>query len=309
MVETLSTNPNVATRFQDQFRYILIDEFQDTNHLQYQLIKCIAGQKNYISVVGDDDQSIYSWRGARVDHILSFANDYPDVTTIRLEQNYRSTGHILAAANTVIANNSNRLGKTLWTKSDPGEKITVFNGLNEQEEARYCVDHIMSNHRTGAEYQQHAILYRSNAQSRVLEEHLTRAGISYRIYGGLRFFERAEIKDSLAYLRLIINPHDDQHLSALSTSQHAQLAKPLTNSAYWPANIMYHMASHYYGRTRPTTTGTQNTKPLETFAEMIQDLSEKCQHLKASELAELCIKHLTNPVTRKTTSRKCKDQA
>jgi DNA helicase-2/ATP-dependent DNA helicase PcrA len=291
VVETLSTNPNVATRFQDQFRYILIDEFQDTNHLQYQLIKCIAGQKNYISVVGDDDQSIYSWRGARVDHILSFANDYPDVTTIRLEQNYRSTGHILAAANTVIANNSNRLGKTLWTNADPGEKITVFNGLNEQEEARYCVDHIMSNHRTGAEYQQHAILYRSNAQSRVLEEHLTRAGISYRIYGGLRFFERAEIKDSLAYLRLIINPHDDQAFERIvnvparaigqASVDKLRLLAREHNVSLWQAITM--------GAQDPQRLAPRTRKSLETFAEMIQDLSEKCQHLKASELAELCM--------------------
>ena len=291
VVETMTHNPSVAAQFQNQFQYILIDEFQDTNQLQYQLIKCIAGQSNFISVVGDDDQSIYSWRGARVDHILSFAKDFPEVTTIRLEQNYRSTGHILAAANTVIANNSNRLGKTLWTKAEPGERITIFNGLNEQEEARYCIDHIISNQRHGAQYQDHAILYRSNAQSRVLEEHMTRAGINYRIYGGLRFFERAEIKDSLAYLRLIVNPHDDQaferivNVPARSIGQTSieKLRQLATEHgvSLWQAIAM---SGQYPQRIPPRT-----TKALTAFADLINALAEKSQQLSASELAEHCM--------------------
>jgi len=291
VVETLKTNPNVAQQLQTQFRYILIDEFQDTNHLQYELIKHIAGDKNYISVVGDDDQSIYSWRGARVDHILSFANDFPDVTTIRLEQNYRSTGHILAAANTVIANNSNRLGKTLWTKEDPGEKIVIFNSLNEQEEARYCIDHILSNRQNGSSMEEQAILYRSNAQSRVLEEHLARAGIHYKVYGGLRFFERAEIKDSLAYLRLITNHHDDQAFERIvnvpprgigqaSIEKLRAVARENSTSMWQAIKVC---------EEQPNLITKRALNALQDFTTLMTSLADKLNQVPASELAEICM--------------------
>ncbi len=291
VVETLESNPSVAQQLQNQFKYILIDEFQDTNQLQYRLIKRIAGSENYISVVGDDDQSIYSWRGARVDHILSFERDFPDVNAIKLEQNYRSTGNILAAANDLIANNPNRLGKTLWTQADPGEKITIFNATNEQEEARYLIDNINSNRQNNLKLTHQAILYRSNAQSRVIEEHLARAGISYIVYGGLRFFERSEIKDSLAYMRLIVNHHDNQAFERIvnvppraigqaSIDKLRQVARTF-NVSLWQAIII----SSEQNDLLPSRT----LKALQDFSGIITTLAEKLAHTNASELTEICL--------------------
>ncbi len=209
VVESLQSNQSLREHLQAQFRYILVDEFQDTNQLQYKLIQILAGSSNYISIVGDDDQSIYSWRGAEIENIRSFNREFPDATTIKLEQNYRSTDHILQAANAIIANNQDRIGKDLWTEQGPGNKIQLLCAYNEHEEARYVTENIANNFNKGQAYRENAVLYRSNAQSRVIEEQLTRAGIPYIIFGGLRFFERAEIKDTLAYLRLLVHPDDD----------------------------------------------------------------------------------------------------
>jgi len=202
-------NPDILAHYQERFHFILVDEFQDTNALQYAWLRLLASGKGHLMAVGDDDQSIYGWRGARVENIRRFTKDFPDAVTVRLEQNYRSTGNILHAANAVIEKNSDRLGKTLWTNSGKGEKLQIYAAFNEMEEARFISHCISDHHKNGGCYNDVAILYRSNAQSRVLEEAMLHSGIPYRIYGGQRFFERAEIKNALAYLRLIYQPNDD----------------------------------------------------------------------------------------------------
>ncbi len=188
---------------------MLVDEFQDTNAIQYAWLRLLAGRDGIPFVVGDDDQSIYRWRGARVEHIYQFQKDFPGTSVVKLEQNYRSTATILNAANAVIANNDSRMGKNLWTEGDTGESIRIYSAYNERDEAEFVVGRLMEWSDQGNPRADAAVLYRSNAQSRVLEESLINAGLPYRVYGGLRFFERAEIKDALAYLRLIANRDDD----------------------------------------------------------------------------------------------------
>ena len=202
-------NKSLLAHYQQRFKHILVDEFQDTNAIQYAWLRVLAGQQAFVTAVGDDDQSIYGWRGARIENIQHFANDFPGTTTVRLEQNYRSTSTILKAANAVIANNLGRLGKQLWTNSGEGEPISLYAGFNEYDEARFIVDRIQAIIRDGNQRIDTAILYRSNAQSRVLEEALLREGIPYPIYGGQRFYDRLEIKNAIAYLRLIQNRDDD----------------------------------------------------------------------------------------------------
>lgn len=207
--EMLKKKPLILQRYQQRFQHILIDEFQDTNHIQYDLIRLLAGDSGKVMIVGDDDQSIYGWRGAQVENIQKFLKDYPKAETIRLEQNYRSTGHILSAANELISNNDNRLGKNLWTSSGNGDPVEIYSAFNELDEARFVASQIQQWKEDEGSYSECAVLYRSNSQSRVIEEALIQANIPYRIYGGMRFFERQEIKDALAYLRLIANRQDD----------------------------------------------------------------------------------------------------
>ena len=202
-------DPELLHHYQQRFQHILVDEFQDTNSIQYAWIRQLATPGTNLMLVGDDDQAIYGWRGAKLEHILRFTKDFPSAKTIRLEQNYRSTKTILQAANSVICNNGGRLGKELWTDGDIGQPIDVFVAFNELDEAGYIADTIKEQYRNTGCYADIAILYRSNAQSRVLEEALIQSRIPYRIYGGQRFFERAEIKDALAYLRLIAHPDDN----------------------------------------------------------------------------------------------------
>jgi DNA helicase-2/ATP-dependent DNA helicase PcrA len=202
-------NDALLAHYRERFRHLLIDEFQDTNTLQYAWIRVLAGTTGHVFVVGDDDQAIYGWRGARVENVQHFLRDFPSAKTIRLEQNYRSTGNILAAANAVIAHNPDRLGKQLWTAGDAGATIELYAAYNEQDEARYVVERIREHLREGARASDVAILYRSNAQSRNFEEQLIQHDVAYRVYGGLRYFDRAEIKDALSYLRLVANRHDD----------------------------------------------------------------------------------------------------
>ncbi|MFV0276472.1 MAG: DNA helicase II [Parahaliea sp.] len=202
-------SPAVLAHYQGRFRQILVDEFQDTNTIQYAWLRVLAGGKVPVVAVGDDDQSIYGWRGARIENIQRFADDFRNCQTVRLEQNYRSTQTILQAANGVIAHNFGRLGKELWSAGESGEPITLYAGFNEQDEARFIVEQAQSWVGDGHERASVAVLYRSNAQSRVLEEALIRAGIPYRIHGGQRFYERMEIRNALAYLRLIANRGDD----------------------------------------------------------------------------------------------------
>jgi DNA helicase-2/ATP-dependent DNA helicase PcrA len=202
-------HPAVLAHYQERWRYLLIDEFQDTNTLQYAWIRVLAGHTGQVFVVGDDDQAIYGWRGAKVENVQQFLRDFPGAKTIKLEQNYRSTSTILNAANSVIARNGSRLGKQLWTAGEDGERIALYASYNEQDEARFVIERIREYIAEHGDARDCAILYRSNAQSRNFEEQLIQRDIPYRVYGGLRFFERAEIKDALAYLRLCGNRHDD----------------------------------------------------------------------------------------------------
>lgn len=202
-------NPALLAHYQSRFKHLLVDEFQDTNTIQYAWLRVLAGEQVGVTVVGDDDQSIYGWRGAKIANIQQYGNDYPNSDTVKLEQNYRSTSTILDAANAVIANNSGRLGKNLWTDGHSGEPISLYAGFNEQDEARFIVERLEEHHKKAVDFSSQAILYRSNAQSRVLEEELIRAGVPYRIYGGQRFYDRLEIKNAIAYLRLAYTPDDD----------------------------------------------------------------------------------------------------
>ncbi|MCB1666130.1 MAG: DNA helicase II [Pseudomonadales bacterium] len=202
-------NPQLLEHYQRRFQHILVDEFQDTNAVQYAWLRVLAGPHNHLMVVGDDDQSIYGWRGAKIENIQRFNQDFPGAEIIRLEQNYRSTSTILKAANRLISNNQGRLGKELWTDGQEGEAISLYEAFNEQDEARFIVERLQAWLNTGNRLSEAAILYRSNAQSRELEDALLRVGMPYRIYGGHRFYERLEIKNALAYLRLLINRHDD----------------------------------------------------------------------------------------------------
>ena len=202
-------HPELLERYRRRFQHLLVDEFQDTNAIQYAWLRVLAGETGIPFVVGDDDQSIYRWRGARVEHIQKFQKDFPGARTVKLEQNYRSTGTILQAANAIISNNSTRLAKELWTEGQEGDLIKLYNAYNERDEADFVVARIQEWVTGGNRRDEAAVLYRSNAQSRVFEEAMLRANLPYRVYGGQRFFERAEIKDALAYLRLIENRSDD----------------------------------------------------------------------------------------------------
>lgn len=222
----LSTHADVLEAYQDRFRYILVDEYQDTNHAQYRIVNLLAAKHRNLMVVGDDDQSIYSWRGADIRNILEFERDYPDATVIRLEQNYRSTSTILAAANAVVANNAARKPKTLWTANAGGEAISRYYASDEQDEARFVVGEIArvmrEEHRSYADF---AVFYRTNAQSRVLEDVFVRAGVPYRIVGGTRFFDRAEIRDVTAYLKVIVNPADEIALKRIINTPRRGIGK------------------------------------------------------------------------------------
>jgi DNA helicase-2/ATP-dependent DNA helicase PcrA len=208
-LELLRDNDSLLEHYQHRFKHILVDEFQDTNTIQYALIRLLAGNSNKVFIVGDDDQAIYAWRGARVENIHKFQHDFKQAHIVRLEQNYRSTTTILSAANAMIDNNNDRMGKKLWTSGEDGEQILFYNAFNELDEARFVIERAKQWAEQGHARSEIAILYRSNAQSRVFEERLVSEGLPYRVYGGLRFFERAEIKDALAYLRLIDNRNDD----------------------------------------------------------------------------------------------------
>jgi DNA helicase-2/ATP-dependent DNA helicase PcrA len=205
-------HPSLLDHYRKRLGHLLIDEFQDTNAIQYAWLRLLAGDTGHVFVVGDDDQSIYGWRGARVENVQHFVRDFPAVRTVRLEQNYRSTGNILQAANALIAHNEARMGKELWTAGPEGAPIRLYAAFNEQDEARFVVDQLRQWLDSGKRADEAAILYRTTAQSRLFEEYLLRANIPYRVYGGQRFFERTEVKDALAYLRLLHNPNDDAAL-------------------------------------------------------------------------------------------------
>jgi ATP-dependent DNA helicase UvrD/PcrA len=267
----------LLAHYRNRFRHLLIDEFQDTNTIQYAWIRVLAGTTGQVFVVGDDDQAIYGWRGARVENVQHFLRDFPSAQTIRLEQNYRSTGNILQAANAIIANNPQRLGKNLWTAGAPGEPIALYAAYNEQDEARFVIERIREHVQHGGRASECAVLYRSNAQSRNFEEQLIQHEIRYRVYGGLRFFDRAEIKDALAYLRLVANRHDDAAFErsvntpprgigerTLDTLRQRARANRIS---LWDAALHELIGGHLAGRAK---------NALKGFLMLIDDLAKAC---------------------------------
>ncbi|NQY26990.1 MAG: DNA helicase II [Piscirickettsiaceae bacterium] len=282
--------PDILAIYQQRFKQILVDEFQDTNTIQYAWLRLLAGDTGHLFIVGDDDQSIYGWRGAKIENIQKFHQDYTDASSIRLEQNYRSTGNILAGANAVIANNSDRLGKELWTDDDDGKLIQIYNAYNERDEAGYLVEQVKTAVATGGKRADHAVLYRSNAQSRVIEEALMQANMPYRVYGGLRFFDRAEIKDVLSYLRLVANRNDDaafervvntptRGIGAATLTQLRQYARE-QNQTMWQACVDLLAAKFFTARAGNALTG---------FLTLIDSLTPEDDSMPLHELTTLVI--------------------
>lgn len=283
-VRILQQKPQVREFYQKKFRYVLVDEYQDTNHLQYLLATILAGGRKNFCVVGDDDQSIYRFRGATIENILSFEQEYPGARVIRLEQNYRSSGHILEASNAVICNNDGRKGKKLWTDRGEGEKIQLYQAMNEQDEALHVAAEILKSYALGRAFRDHCVLYRMNAQSNQLEMAFKRNSIPYKVIGGMRFFERAEIKDVLAYLCVLQNPEDDLRLlriinvptrglgaKALET---AQLTAAQEGLSLW--ELLSHV-EHYpiLARTAPK---------FRAFVDMMQRLQNQIETIPLPEL-------------------------
>lgn len=276
--ELLQREPHIRSHYQSRFQYILVDEFQDTNRLQYLWLKLLAGTDNAVFAVGDDDQSIYAFRGARVGNMRDFEQDFHVENIVKLEQNYRSHSNILDAANAIISHNNNRLGKNLWTSAGEGEPVRVYQAYNDTDEANFIVEEIQSLHREGMELSQIALLYRSNAQSRVLEHALFSANLPYRVYGGLRFFERAEIKHAMAYMRLMANPEDDTALlrvinfptrgiGARSLEQLQEVARS-QNSSLWQA-------------------ANQSTGKIAGFVTLIKQMQEQAMGISLPEVADI----------------------
>ncbi|MBS1191347.1 MAG: ATP-dependent helicase UvrD [Rhodocyclaceae bacterium] len=279
--ELLSRNEPLRRHYQERFRHILVDEFQDTNKLQYAWLQLLAAGGACVFAVGDDDQSIYAFRGAEVGNMRDFERDYAGQNVIRLEQNYRSHGNILAAANALIKHNRGRLGKNLWTDAGAGEPIRAFEGFSDLDEARFVIDEIRELIRDGMPRDQIAILYRSNAQSRVLEHELFTRGVPYRVYGGLRFFERQEVKHALAYLRLIGNPDDDTaFLRVVNFPARGIGARTLENlqtAAHQINSSLYNAAASLTGK---------GGQAVGAFVRLIETLRQETQNLPLPEMVE-----------------------
>ena len=284
-------NPVLLEHYQQRFKHILVDEFQDTNAIQYAWLTMLGKTSSKVMIVGDDDQSIYGWRGAKIENIQRFLNEYDEPQTVRLEQNYRSTANILNAANKLIANNNNRLGKKLWTEDEAGEKISIYTAFNEIDEARFIAGRITDWRKTGS-LDDVAILYRSNAQSRLLEEALLQSRLPYRIYGGQRFFERLEIKDALAYLRLLNNRDDDAAFeriintptrgignTSLSLIRDAARSLEMT---LWEACQFMLKNDELKGR---------SAKVIQNFVSIIDQLEDDSSHLDLDQQANYVIQH------------------
>ena len=282
--EVLRDNETLRSHYQARFRHVMVDEFQDTNRIQYAWLKQFAGQHNNLFVVGDDDQSIYGWRGAKVENILRFESDHPGTRVVRLEQNYRSTGNILKAANSVIGHNSGRLGKNLWTAGGEGEPIHLYTAYNDLEEARFVVERIQEWSDAGGKRSEVAVLYRSNAQSRVIEEALINVGMPYRVYGGLRFFERAEIKDALAYLRLIASRHDDNSFERVANVPTRGIGlktlETLREAAKSADRSLWETSQHVIGA---NALPARATAALKGFLELIEQLAAETAGLALGE--------------------------
>lgn len=282
--------PAVLNHYQQRFQYLLVDEFQDTNTIQYAWLRVLAGNSNTITVVGDDDQSIYGWRGAKIENIQQFSEDFPGTQIVKLEQNYRSTSRILDAANSVIANNPGRLGKKLWTDGEAGELISLYAGFNEHDEARFIVERIEEHVSEDLLRAEQAILYRSNAQSRVLEEELIRSGIPYRIYGGQRFYDRLEIKNAVAYLRLAHGHDDDAAFERVvntptrgignKTVEALRLRAREANTSLWSASEQLMLDGSFTKRAMTALGG---------FMELVNDCAAAAKTLSLVELTNFVL--------------------
>ena len=283
-VKLLENNQDVLDYYTNKFKYIMVDEYQDTNHAQYVLISLLASGRNNLCVVGDDDQSIYRFRGATIENILSFEDDFKNAKVIRLEQNYRSTSNILNAANAVIANNKGRKGKTLWTDNGVGSKISVHTANDEREEARHIADSILENVRNGAKFCEHAILYRMNAQSNALENVFARSGISYKVIGGFRFFERKEIKDVLAYLCVINNNNDDLRLRRIINEPKRGIGDTTVNNAAQIASELGVSLFEVFKRADEFASLSRAALKLKEFCSMITELTDLSENLTLHEL-------------------------
>ncbi|RUM85714.1 MAG: DNA helicase II [Candidatus Thioglobus sp.] len=307
--ELLKNNAELLAHYQNRFEHILVDEFQDTNTIQYKWIKLLSSGKNQIFCVGDDDQSIYGWRGAKIENIQKLESDFHPIQTIRLEQNYRSTGNILGASNALIANNSNRLGKSLWTDSGNGDLIDIYEARTETDEADYVVSAIQKYIDDGASASECAILYRSNAQSRGFEERLIKYNIPYVIYGGLRFFERAEIKDALCYLRLIESTADNvafERVVNFPTRGIGNATIEKVREFSRDNHTTLFQAAIEISPSLPT----RASNALIGFTQLIEQMCDDAKHLELSEKVAHLIKasglieHYSNDKTDKAGSKK-----
>lgn len=288
--ELFIKHPDILEQYHQRFRHILIDEFQDTSAMQYDWIKLMTGHNTYLTIVGDDDQSIYGWRGARIENMHRFEKDFLNSKTVRLEQNYRSTGTILSAANALIEHNQERLGKNLWTNEGDGEPISVYSAVSDLDEARFIIKNIQKALRTGWDYQDIALLYRSNAQSRILEEFLLQESIPYRIYGGVRFFERAEIKTALAYLRLMVSFEDnisfEQVINTPTRGLGEKTVGMLREHAHHTNHSLYQSGKELLDR---KVFSTRAHKSLMLFYQLIETLKETIQGLSIGKQAEIIL--------------------
>lgn len=285
--ELLEREPHIRAHYQQRFQYILVDEFQDTNRLQYLWLKLLGGAHNSIFAVGDDDQSIYAFRGARVGNMNDFQRDFNVQNIVKLEENYRSHSNILDAANAIIANNRNRLGKNLWTSAGKGEPIRIYEAYNDTDEAQFIVDEVNMLQKEGVPLGDMALLYRSNAQSRILEHTLFSANIPYRVYGGLRFFERAEIKHALAYMRLIANANDDTALLRIINFPPrgigARGLEQLQEAARQNECSLWQAATNKVGE------GKLGSKGLDGFVALIRQMVDQGYGITLGEMAEMVI--------------------
>ncbi len=286
-VKLFETNPDVLNYYQNRFKYIMVDEYQDTNHAQYVLVRELSSGRRNICVVGDDDQSIYRFRGASIENILSFEDEYPDSKVIRLEQNYRSTQNILDAANSVIKNNRGRKSKSLWTDSGEGDKITVFTALDERSEAKYIADSILDNVSSGAKFSDHAVLYRMNAQSNALENVFARSSVPYKVIGGMKFFERKEIKDILAYLTVINNPYDDLRLKRIVNEPKRSIGDTTVNNAQQISDSLGISLFEVFKTADDYPLLSRAASKLKEFCAIIEELREQAGEIPLGEFLEL----------------------
>ena len=288
--ELLRERPDVLEHYRRRFRHVLVDEFQDTNAIQYAWLRLVAGESAWMFCVGDDDQSIYGWRGARIENIQQFPRDFPGVATVRLEQNYRSTGNILGAANRLIANNAGRLGKNLWTSGSDGDPVFLYAAFNDVDEARFVVGRIAQWVDDGGRRDEVAILYRVSAQSRVFEEALLASGVPYRVHGGLRFYERAEIKNALASLRLVANRDDDAAFERIVNVPPRGIGARTVDAVRLTARDQRESLWQAAGRLLDNAAlATRAANALKAFREHIDALAADLQDLSLEEMTEQCI--------------------